>query len=316
MDRTKEFTLRDKFHALPYFDQVIPKWTQKDNSWLPESYEFDDDGLTYIYPLFKDAGSLARYETKDRSEPWAKAVLEVCGPDIKPSHEGMFESGIIYLPPEHPDYDKEVERVENFKRLEKEKEDAELKKFRDKSRLSRRYQEALTFGTFLPTDDNRAAFDIALKFFNNDVWALTLIGEPGRGKTHLAVAIANRAMSRRQTTIYYQTEDLLDALRAGFNGAEPSYESLMEDLQNVSVLILDDLGSEKKTPWAAGKLDQLIDFRYREGKKTVITTNCPPEQIGARIASRLKEGYHVIVKGPDYRLLRGLQLQRKTEASQ
>lgn len=71
------------------------------------------------------------------------------------------------------------------------------------------------------------------------------------------------------------------------------------------LLILDDLGTEKLTDWAAEKLDTLIDHRYIKGLPLVVTTNVPAAQLSPRIASRLQDrrlGKVVTLSGPDYRV--------------
>ena len=42
---------------------------------------------------------------------------------------------------------------------------------------------------------------------------MVLLGEVGRGKTHLSVAMANAVLANRQTAIYKRIDDLLDLIR-------------------------------------------------------------------------------------------------------
>ena len=57
------------------------------------------------------------------------------------------------------------------------------------------------------------------------------------------------------------------------------------------VLLLDDLGAEKTTEWAAEKLTALVAERYRTGGRLVVATNLDfdqmAEKVGNRIADRL-----------------------------
>jgi hypothetical protein len=87
--------------------------------------------------------------------------------------------------------------------------------------------------------------------------------------------------------------------------AAKSEAKLSEPPDIDKLLILDDLGTEKLTDWAAEKLDTLIDHRYIKGLPLVVTTNVPAAQLSPRIASRLQDrrlGRVVTLSGPDYRI--------------
>ena len=106
---------------------------------------------------------------------------------------------------------------------------------------------------------------------NPEGW-LVLTGPSGSGKTHLAAAIANRCIERQQTTFFIMVADLLDHLRAAYapDSAMP-YDELFEQVRNVPLLVLDDLGVHSATPWAQEKLFQVINHRYNNALPTVVT---------------------------------------------
>ena len=76
--------------------------------------------------------------------------------------------------------------------------------------------------TFLPDDKTNDAYHAALKFVSGkaDHHFLTLVGEPGRGKTHIAFGIGwhwlEHNMDSRGLVKYYQVETLMDELIATF----------------------------------------------------------------------------------------------------
>ncbi len=118
---------------------------------------------------------------------------------------------------------------------------------------------------------------------------LLLMGSYGCGKTHLAAAIANEVVSLGVETLFLTVPDLLDWLRYSFGSEDTSYESRFEEIKNVRLLVLDDLGTQNATPWAREKLFQIINHRYTQRLPTVITTNVDLSEIDERVSSRLQD---------------------------
>ena len=120
---------------------------------------------------------------------------------------------------------------------------------------------------------------------------LVLTGPGGSGKTHLATAIANQALQHGTVVMYVSTPDLLDHLRAAFNPAsEITYDDFFDQVRNVPLLVLDDLGAQSSTAWASEKLDQLINHRYNQGMATVIAAIVPLDQLDDRLRRKFADG--------------------------
>ena len=133
---------------------------------------------------------------------------------------------------------------------------------------------------------------------------LVLTGLTGVGKTHLAVAIANKRLEEGHPAFYAKVPDLLDHLRAAYApNSNVSYDQRFEELKSAPLLILDGLGSQNSTPWANEKLDQLILHRHDNRLPTVITTN-EGDKLRPAIASRLRDVRFVVsidLEVADYR---------------
>lgn len=176
-----------------------------------------------------------------------------------------------------------------------------------------------TFETFQPLVPGvQDAYTYALEYASNhpfEGW-LVLFGDCGCGKTHLAAAIANKALQRNYNVIFAVVPDLLDHLRSTFApDSSVAYDERFETIREVPVLVLDDLGTENTTAWAREKLYQIINHRYNYRLPTVITINRKLEAIEPRILSRISDrSLHqgiVDIKAGDYRRQRPMQQPRR-----
>ena len=152
------------------------------------------------------------------------------------------------------------------------------------------------------------AFDTAQGFAESPKGWLLITGQPGCGKTHLAVAIINERLKLGQPTFFAFVPSLLDHLRATFRpDSLIGYDELFEEVKTAPMLVLDDLGSEVSTPWAEEKLYQIIVYRHNARLLTVITTNLESlkqlEDAKPRIRSRLSDTLveWAPILAPDYR---------------
>ena len=158
--------------------------------------------------------------------------------------------------------------------------------------------EAKTFEAFEARDELcREAKQVAYKMARGDdeVIFLTLLSKTGRGKSHLAIAICREWLKRSTPAKYAFVPELLDQIRDSYRQDEltgQTYSRLLEFLGTVPLLVLDDLGTEKKSEWACEKLQTIVDRRARSALPLVVTTNKSldnlPNDDEGRIASRLQ----------------------------
>ena len=137
---------------------------------------------------------------------------------------------------------------------------------------------------------------------------LSLHGPYGVGKTHLAVAAAAERETQGDEVFFATVADLLDYLRSTFAPDSPiAHDDLLDRIRTADVLVLDDMGAERSTPFAEDKLFQIVGYRYDERLPTIITTSDRIEDISKarpRIASRLQDPLVVTelpIEAPDYR---------------
>ena len=178
-----------------------------------------------------------------------------------------------------------------------------------------RLLKLMTFDSFdirgnSPTADQRRSLEYAYKLArayaaDPDGW-LTLFGETGVGKTHLAVAIAAERLEAGNAVFFVMVADLLDYLRASYGpDSGVTYDERFEEIKDAPLLILDDLGKQRSSSWADEKLHQIIVHRHNMRLPTVITTMIDagqPEEgpIGSRIQDP-SVGELIRMDSPDYR---------------
>ncbi len=136
-------------------------------------------------------------------------------------------------------------------------------------------------------------------------------GRPGSGKTLLGCLILNECIYRYQIPVRYLkiTRDFLNRLKSSYNQESNLYgqsEDIFTLMSQIDILLLDDFGVQKDSPWEQRTLYELIDTRYEFEKPTLITSNLEPKEISSlfqgRIHSRLKEMVRTQdLTVPDYR---------------
>ncbi len=172
------------------------------------------------------------------------------------------------------------------------------------ARIPRGYAHCEFSNFEIHTDTQRAAHRKAARLveqFPVVDKGLLFYGDTGVGKTHLAVALMREAIVRKNArAVFYETRELLKMVRDTYSGsAEMTELAVLRPVLEAEILVLDDLGLEKKSEWVDETLGLVINTRYSERRLTVITTNLRDLDstepgsfafhLGLRTRSRLKE---------------------------
>lgn len=111
--------------------------------------------------------------------------------------------------------------------------------------------------------------------------AFTLVGELGGGKSSLLAAFGRSLLQDGVNVRYESCPQLYNHLFSLYRRG--ALEEACETLSTVSVLLLDDLGREKPTPfWVDQMLFPILDERYAHRRPTVCATNLSWELLSVR----------------------------------
>lgn len=102
-------------------------------------------------------------------------------------------------------------------------------------------------------------------------------GSAGGGKTFWASALANAMIDHGNSAMITTVPRLMAAIGQDF---EAGKVRILEQVERVRFLVLDDLGTERQTSYAAEKMFEIIDARYRSRRPLIVTTNLTLDEIG------------------------------------
>lgn len=206
--------------------------------------------------------------------------------------------------------------AEELEKAEKERKDRET--MEGISRLKSAGLQDKTFFsyTFANCDETHPCAGYAHRYaehfveFQKNGQGLLLWGDVGTGKTFLAGCIANALMERNIPVLMTSFPKLLNALGGIYSGERNEY---LQSLNRYQLLIIDDLGVERDTPYVLETVYLVIDERYKSGKPFIITTNLslqelqnPADLEHGRIYDRIMERcVPVAFSGRNYRTDKG-----------
>lgn len=173
--------------------------------------------------------------------------------------------------------------------------------------------------SFQPSIKEEKIRSIITSNFYEDATNVLLIGNPGVGKSHLAVAIGYAVAIQRNSVYFIKFSRLISNLRRAYQEGE--IDKRLKLYFKYKLLIIDEVGFNEISSLEAKLFFQLIDLRY-EKRSTIITSNITfekwpqilgqDEMIAKAILDRLlHHSYLFNITGPSYRIKDKLKYNTK-----
>ena len=168
----------------------------------------------------------------------------------------------------------ESKEMEEKKRQEEyEEQMRRINRLKEASMMDKKYREVM-FEKYEVREENQKVFEMAKKYASRfqDMYkknqGLLLYGPVGTGKSFTAACIGNYLLNNAKPVIMTSCVKILQDIWE--NDREAEYITI---LNSASLLIIDDLGTERETDYALEKVYNIIDSRVRANKPMIITSN-------------------------------------------
>lgn len=210
----------------------------------------------------------------------------------------------------------ESKELEEKKRQEEyEEQMRRINRMKEASMMDKKYRE-VTFDKYEVREENKKVFEMAKKYADRfqDMYkknqGLLLYGPVGTGKSFTAACIGNYLLNNAKPVIMTSFVKILQDIWE--NDREAEYITI---LNSASLLIIDDLGTERETDYALEKVYNIIDSRVRANKPMIITSNLELNDMmecedirKKRIYDRILECcYPMYVGGKSFRMMKAAQ---------
>lgn len=124
--------------------------------------------------------------------------------------------------------------------------------------------------SYQPSINRQAIYNLCTCEFIRKKENIALIGPPGTGKTHLAIAIGIKAVIQDYSVLFTTLSDMLEDLY--ISRADNSFQQRLRKYTQPDLLILDELGLKKLNQTSVDDFYEVVSRRY-EHHSIIVTSN-------------------------------------------
>lgn len=113
----------------------------------------------------------------------------------------------------------------------------------------------------------------------------------GSGKTRMAVSIANAIINHKNTAAKFTTAiRIIEEIKRTIYD-ELADKNILRDLQQIDVLVIDDIGTERESGYVNEQFYSILNERLINKRVTIFTSNCSIEELklDERIVNRIQK---------------------------
>ena len=168
-----------------------------------------------------------------------------------------------------------------------------------------------TFESFVAGDENRHAFNSAMRFAAyaeepGQCPSLFIYGNSGLGKTHLLFAVRNYLAKEKPyiRVKYANSQAYLDDYMNELGTQRGPGSLIMREYRDADILIIDDVQNIVGKQASVEFFFQLVDSFIREGKKIAFASDRAPKDLAMdeRLTSRFSRGMLCLVSEPGFEM--------------
>ena len=161
--------------------------------------------------------------------------------------------------------------------IEGRKQAAEQQRWKTAKLPARKTLEEFDF-SFQPTIPERQLWELADLSFVAANQNIVFLGPPGVGKTHLAIALAVKALAAEYSVLFTSLAQLAEDLAAGSHTG--GRKQRLRRYLTPRVLVIDEIGYSKLTSEQSHAFFELVRDRYEKGS-IILTSNTSFSEWGA-----------------------------------
>lgn len=109
---------------------------------------------------------------------------------------------------------------------------------------------------------------------------LYIHGDLGVGKTYMCMALANTLALNGEKVAFIKANFFVNKMRQLIINDQVTYNQILNDIKEVTYLIIDDIGSESVSTYSRDDLlFNILDYRMENKLTTIFTSNLPVEDL-------------------------------------